>query len=135
MIQMAVRRAGREYLTVNLNSIKVVPNVGYMVVEPSKKLALAEGFEKKGQRAIRRGKDQVDYTNLAALDPDTRQMFEIMAWKFGQQDDAIRRLSVKQKRMQRQVDAAVSTSQHTVDELAQLRERLEKLEAERQKGD
>jgi hypothetical protein len=58
-------------------------------------------------------------------------MFEIMAWKFGQQDEAIRRLSVKQNRMQRQVEAAVSTSQQTSDELTQLRERLEKLEAER----
>lgn len=128
---MAVRRAAREYLTVNLNSVKVVPNVGYAVIEPSKKLALAEDFERKGRRAIRRGKDQVDYVDVTGLDPDTRQMFEIMAWKFGQQDDAIRRLSVKQKRMQRQVDVAVSTSQQTVDELAQLRERLEKLEAER----
>jgi hypothetical protein len=132
-IQMAVRRAAREYLTVNLNSLKVVPNVGYAVIEPSKKLALAEDFEKKGRKAIRRGKQHVDYVDVSALDDDTRQMFEIMAWKFGQQDEAIRRLSVKQNRMQRQVEAAVSASQQTSDELTELRARLEKLEGERKR--
>jgi hypothetical protein len=132
VIQMAVRRAAREYLTVNLNSLKAVPNVGYAIIEPSKKLALAEGFERKGRRAIRRGKEQVDYVDVSALDADTRQMFEIMAWKFQQQDDAIRRLSVKQNRMQRQVEAAMSVQEQTNDQLAELRARLEKLESERE---
>lgn len=135
VIQMAVRRAAREYLTVNLNSLKAVPNVGYAVIEPSKKLALAEDFEKKGRKAIRRGKAHVDYVDVSALDADTRQMFEIMAWKFGQQDEAIRRLSVKQKRMQRQVEAAVSISEQTSGELEELRKRLEKLESERETED
>lgn len=132
LIQMAVRRAAREYLTVNLRALAPVPNVGYRVVEPSRQIEIAGQYQVKARRSIRRGKEQVTYVDLSGLDEATRQMFETMAWKFGQQDEAIRRLDVRQKRMQRQVEAAMSAQEHTQEELAELRSRLEKLESERE---
>ncbi len=129
-IQMAVYRAAREYLTGDLRAIEAVPNVGYLVVEASRQLALAEHHQVKGRRSIRRGREQVTYVDTSGLDEDTRHMFEVMAWKFGQQDEAIRRLNVAKNRMQRQLDA-VSSGKADKGELDALRERLEKLEAQR----
>lgn len=131
-IQMAVRRAGREYLTVNLRALAPVPNVGYRVVETSRQLELAGQHQVKARRSIGRGREQVTYVDVSGLDEATRQMFETMAWKFQQQDEAIRRLDVRQRRMQRQVEAAASAQEHTQEELAGLRARLEKLEADRE---
>jgi hypothetical protein len=134
LIQMAVRRAARQYLTEDLRALESVPNIGYTVVESAKQLVLAERHQVKARRSIRRGREQVTHVDVSGLDETTRQMFEIMAWKFTQQDEAIRRLDVRQQRMQRQVDAAVSVTQQTSDEVAALRARLEKLEAERRDG-
>jgi O6-methylguanine-DNA--protein-cysteine methyltransferase len=132
LIQMAVRRAGREYLTVNLRALAPIPNVGYRVVETSRQLEIAGQHQVKARRSIKRGREQVTYVDVSGLDEATRQMFETMAWKFSQQDEAIKRLDVRQQRMQKQVEAAVSAQEHTQEELAELRARLEKLEGERE---
>jgi hypothetical protein len=132
LIQMAVRRAGREHLLADSRALEPVPNAGYRIVEPSKQLELASRYQGKARRSVRRGHEQVTYVDVSGLDEATRQMFEIMAWKFGQQDEVIRRLDVRQQRMQRQVEAAASAAEHTSGEIASLRARLEKLESERQ---
>jgi hypothetical protein len=131
LIQMAVRRAGREYLLVDCRALEPVPNTGYVIVESAKQLVLAGKHQVKARRSIRRGREQVTHVDVSGLDEATRQMFEIMAWKFAQQDEAIRRLDVRQQRTQRQLAAAVSA---TSGEMAELRARLEKLEADRRAG-
>jgi len=131
IIQMSVRRAAKELLTADCRAIEVVRNEGYAIVEPSRQLALATGHQKRARRSIRRGHDQVTYVDVSALDESTRQMFEIMAYKFGQQDEAIRRLDVRHKRMERQVETAISASQRTAEELEGLKTRLAALEDQR----
>ena len=131
-IQVAMRRAAREFLVIDLRSVESVPNTGYRVTETERKLELAKRQQSRGARAVRRGKDQVTYADTAALDEPTRALFEAMAWKFAAQDEAIRRLDVRAQRHERQLQAAASGLQQTEAQLARLQERLEKLEAGRQ---
>ena len=65
------------------------------------------------------------------MDAATRDIFEAMAWKFAEQDDALRRLDVRQRRHEQQLKNAVSSQAHTAEQIAERQERLAKLEAER----
>ena len=131
-IQMAMRRAAQEHLSTDLRSITSVQNTGYQVVETERKLAIARQHQGKAARSVRRGRDHVIHADLAGLDPDTRAVFEAMAWKFTQQDEAIRRLDVRQRRHERQLAAAQSAHQQTQEQLTDLAVRLARLEAEQE---
>lgn len=130
-LQMAMRRAAKEHLEHDLRSVAPVPNVGYRVVETERKLELAKVHQGRAQRSVRRGRAHVENADLSQVDEATRNLFEAMAWKFAQQDEVIHRLDVRQKRHERQLEAAVSAQQQTADQLTELARRLEKLEAER----
>jgi hypothetical protein len=130
-IQMAMRRAAKEHLEQDRRSVEPVPNSGYRIVETERKLDLARRYQGKAQKAVRRGRDQVEYADLSLVDDATRAVFEAMAWKFVQQDEVIHRLDVRQKRHERQLKAAVSAQQQTTDQITELQERLAKLEAGR----
>lgn len=129
-IQMAVRRAAQELLQVDLRSVTSVPNVGYQVVETERKLAIAKQHQGKAVRAVRRGRSHVVNADLSGLDPDTRAVFEAMAWKFTQQDEAIHRLDVRSRRQERQLAAAQSAHEKTAEQVADIQARLARLEAE-----
>ena len=63
-----------------------------------------------------------------------RRAFEVVAIAFKLQADINRKLDIRQKTLERQVSAAMSAQDRTSDEVADLRARLEKLEAEREPG-
>jgi hypothetical protein len=131
-IQMAMRRAAREHLKIDLRSVEPVANAGYRVTETERKLELARKHQAKAVRSVRRGRAHVDYADLASVDEATRNLFEAMAWKFAQQDEVIHRLDVRQKRHERQLQATVSAQEETAQQLADLRERLARLESGQQ---
>lgn len=133
-IQMAVRRAAREHEVADGRALDAVPNVGYRIVEVPEHLVLARRHQKKAGRSLARGQSKVEHVDLSGVDPDTRRAFEVVAIAFKMQADFNRRLDIRQKRLESQVQAAVSAQEHTSDEIAELRERLEKLEAERHIG-
>ena len=128
-IQMDMRRAAKEHLRKDLRSVISVPNKGYRIAETSQKLELARQYQTRAVRSVKRGRDQIEYTNLNELDDTTRALFEVMALKFGQQDEMLSRLDVRQKRHERQLQAVVGTQEETAQQLAELQERLAKLEA------
>jgi len=132
VLQMAMRRAAKEHLEHDQRSVASVPNVGYRIVETERKLDLAKLYQGKAQRSVRQGRAHVEHADLSDVDEATRALFEAMAWKFAQQDEVIHRLDVRQKRHERQLQAAVSAQKQTEGQLADLRARLEKLEGERE---
>ena len=130
-IQMAVRRAAREHEVTDNRALDAVPNVGYRIVSAPEHIDLASRHQRKAGRSIARGRSKVEHVDLSGVDPQTRKAFEVMAVAFRMQADFNRRLDVRQKRLEQQVAAATSAQSHTSEELADLRERLERLEAER----
>lgn len=131
LIQMAVRRAAREHEVVDSRALDAVPNVGYRIVHVPEHLDLARRHQRKAGKSLERGRSKVDHVDLSGVDADTRKAFELVAQAFALQADFNRRLDIRQKRLERQVQSAMSVQEHTSDELAELRARLERLEAER----
>lgn len=130
-IQMAMRRAAKEHLELDLRSVASVPNEGYQVVPTEQKLDLAGRQQGRAVRAVRRGRAHIDNVDLHGVDDATRAIFEAMAWKFEQQDEALHRLDVRARRHERQLQAVATHQEQTAAELAALAERLARLETER----
>jgi len=130
-IQMAVRRAAREHEVCDSRALDSVPNTGYKVVHAPEHLDLARRHQRKAGRSLERGRSKVEHVDLADLDDATQHAFRIVAQAFALQADFNRRLDIRQKKLERQVQSAMSVQQHTADELTELRARLERLESER----
>ena len=131
-IQMAVRRAAKEHEVKDSRALDVVPNVGYRIVRVPEHLDLAQRHQRKAGKSLERGRSKVDHVDLTGVDGDTRRAFEVVAQAFALQADFNRRLDIRQKRLEKQVASATSAQEHTAEEIAELRARLEKLETERE---
>ena len=129
-IQMAVRRAAKEHLEMDLRSVAAVPNQGYRVVPTEQKLDLASRHQRRAVRAVQRGRSHVVHVDLEGVDDATKALFEAMAWKFEQQDEALHRLDVRARRHERQLQAAATHQEQTNQQLSELAARLARLEAE-----
>jgi hypothetical protein len=127
-IQMAVRRAAKEYLEVDKRALDAVPNVGYRVVEASEHLMLAQRFQRKSNRALVAGRSRVVNVDMNALEPEARKAFEVVAIAFSQMLDFQRRMDVRQKRLEQAVDTIANQHERSQAEIDQLKERLAKLE-------
>lgn len=127
-IQMAVRRAAREYEEEDKRALDAVPNVGYRVVQAAEHMALARRQQRRSHRALRAGKSKVDNVDLAALDPEARKAFEVVARAFAMQMDFNRRMDIRQKRLEDTTKAVTERQDRSDAEIARLRERLERLE-------
>jgi len=132
LIQMAVRRAAREHESADNRALDAVPNVGYRIVKAPEHLTLAQRHQKKAGRSLARGKSKVDHVDLSGVPPETRRLFEVVGMAFKMQADFNQRLDIRQERLERQVQAAVSAQEHTSEEMTELRKRLDRLEAERE---
>lgn len=129
-IQMAVRRAAKEHEVTDGRALDVVPNTGYRIVTVPEHLTLAKRHQKKASRALARGQSKVEHVDLTGVDPETKRAFEVVALAFQMQADFNRRLEANQKKLARQVDAAASAQERTAEDIADLRLRLARLEAD-----
>ena len=133
-IQLAMRRAAKEYLEVDKRSVKAVPGVGYEVVSEEGKLGLARLHQKKAGRSLQRGQSQVVHVDFNGMDPEVRKAFEVMAGAFAAQLDYTRRLDVRQRNLEQAVEAVTERSDATDAAVAELQQRLDALE-QRASGD
>jgi hypothetical protein len=127
-IQMAVRPAAKHHEEWDKRSVEAVANEGYRVVETPEKLRLARNDQKKSSRALARGQSKVVNVDLNGLDQDTRKAFEIVAIAFAEQREFVRRLDIRQTRLEEAVKAVSTRSDRTEQEIAELKERLARLE-------
>ncbi len=133
-IQMAVRRAAKEHEEADNRAIEAVPNKGYRVVEAPEHLRLARGQHRRASKALARGQSKVVHVDLAALDPETRHAFEVVASAFAAQIEFNKRFDIRQKRLEAAFDAMTErtdkTERRTEQEIAELKARLARLEGE-----
>ena len=128
-IQMGMRRAAQEYLTVDLRAVEAEPNRGYRVVQAEEQLRLAQRHQKRAANQLVAGHAQVVHVDLSGMEPATRHAFEVVARAFTAQLDFNRRLDVRQSRLE---EALRQLSAHTTrsdEELADLRARLDRLDS------
>jgi hypothetical protein len=133
-IQVSMRRAAKELEEEDKHAVEAVINVGYRIVEPEEHLRLARGQQKRSSRALVRGHSKVVNVDLSNVDPEVRQAFQVVASAFAMQMEFNRRTDIRQKRLEESLDSVREKSTRTEEEVAELRERLERLE-QRQPGD
>lgn len=127
-IQMAVRRAAKEFAEVRRHALDALPNEGYRVVLPAEHLELAQRHQKKSRKALERGHHTVTYVDFNGMDGEVRKAFEVTAQAMGMMLDMSRQLDLKQKRLQEAVDSVVEKSNMSEAQLVELQERMERLE-------
>lgn len=127
-IQMAVRRAAREYQARDKRALDAVPNEGYRVVAASEHLVLAKRQQSRSSRALERGHRVATNVDLAQVDAHTRRALEAVAVAFGMQMEFNRRFDVRQQRLEAAVLAQTERVERTESEIAALKSRLEELE-------
>jgi hypothetical protein len=131
-IQMAIRRAAREYETEDKHALEVVPNHGYRVVEAERHIDLAKKQQKKAGKALVRGRSKVINVDLSHVDPEVRTAFQVLAQAFSLQVDMSRRLEVNQQKLQQAVKEIGQQVQRSDDERREILERLDRIERRRQ---
>lgn len=127
-IQMAVRRAAKQYESDDLRALDSVPNEGYRIVEPTEHMRLARKQQKKSHRALARGHSKVVHVDLSGLDPDSRKAFEVVAQAFAMQMDFNRRMDVRQKRLEETIGHINEKHDRSAEEIEELKARLARLE-------
>lgn len=135
-IQMAMRRAAQELETHDKRAVDAVPNKGYRIMPATANLMLARRHQRKAGKSLARGKSKAVNVDMSQIeDPTTRRALELTAQAFALQMDFNRRFAVKQERLEKAVREITETQeadrQRSEDEVARLRERIERLERER----
>ena len=135
-IQMAMRRAAQEYEREDRHAVDAVPNEGYRIVRAGVHLELARRHQKKAGKSLQRGHSKAVNVDLSEVeDPEVRKALEVTAQAFSLQMDFNRRFAVRQERLESAVreitDAQAADRQRSADEVAKLKERIERLERER----
>jgi len=133
-IQVSVRRAARESEEEDCRALEAVPGAGYRLVEPEEHLRLARGYQRRSSRALARGRRVATHVDLSGMDPDTRRAFEVVAEAFRMQSEFNRRLDVRQRQVEDVVAAVTVQQDRSVGELAEIRDRLARLERRARAG-
>lgn len=128
-IQMAVRRAAQEFEEVDKRALTPVPNVGYRVVNAPEHMQLAQRQQRRSHRALRAGRSKVVNVDIAALEPEARKAFELVARAFAAQMDFNRRMDVRHKRLEDVTRLVTERQERSDAEIARLQARLDRLEA------
>lgn len=129
-IQMSMRRAAREFEEERKHAVKPVTNVGYQIVPVPEHLMLARGQQRKAGKALVRARSKVDNVDLNDVpDLTMRAVFQATRQALALQLDMMRRLDVRQTNLEEAVTSVVDRQERSEEELAELRERLARLEA------
>lgn len=127
-VQSAIRRAAHELETIDKRAITAVKNVGYRIVKPEEHLDIAKTHQRKSTRALERGHSTTTNVDMNGMEPDVRKAFETVAMAFSLQMEFNRRTDVRQSKLEDQLAAIHPKVERTEAEVAELRERLAKLE-------
>lgn len=128
-IQMAVRRAAKEFLEQERRALEVETNVGYRVTEAQERSRLVRKQSVKVKRALTRTHDLAIHVDLTGLDMESRRLLEASAAVAYGQLQVTRALLHKQSRFNKALDSVSTQQETTAAELASMRERMAELEA------
>lgn len=134
VIQQAVHRAARSHEELDKRAVDVVPGKGYRVVEPAEHIGLARRHQRKSTKALARGHSKAVNVDLNGLEPEVRAALEVIGHAFRLQMDFNRRFDVRQSKLEQTVrdiaDGQRTDRKRTDEEVAELRERLARLEGQ-----
>lgn len=127
-IQMALRRAAKEFEEHDLHALDSIPNTGYRIVEPPEHLTLARGQQKRSSKALMRGQSNVVNVDFTGMDPEIRKAFEVTAHAFGSMIDMQRRMYKRQSDIETALTETGKRQDRSEEEVQELKDRLARLE-------
>lgn len=130
-LQMAFRRAAKQYERQDRRAVEAVPNVGYRIVEPAEHLRLARSEQRKSGKALERGQSKIVHVDLNGVEPEVRKAFEVTARAFSVLLDYSRRLDTRQDRLESALDSMATRQERSDNDVADLKARLARLEADK----
>jgi hypothetical protein len=128
VLQSVVRRAAKEFEKTDKHALVAVPNVGYRVVRPEEHATLARVHQAKSSRSLVRGHSKVINVDYNDMTPEGRALAEAMASSFSRQMDFNRRFDVRQRNLEKAVEAVTVKTERTDAQVQELEERLARLE-------
>lgn len=128
-IQQAVHRAARSYERNEKRAIDAVDNVGYRVVTPAEHMTLARRHQRKSNRSLARSHSKAVNVDMTGMPMEMRKGFEAVARALSMQIEFNRRMDIRQRGLEDAISTITKRSDKTEEEVKELRERLEKLEA------
>jgi hypothetical protein len=133
-LQMAMRRAAQELEKVDKHAVDSVVNTGYRVVEAADHVMLAKRHQRKAGKSLVRSHSKVVNVDLNNASPELRHVLEVGAAVLSAQMDFNRRMDLRQSNLERVVQAVATKTDHTDEALAELRDRLVRLEQRKTSG-
>lgn len=132
VMQMAMRRAAREFEQVDKHAVDSVKNTGYRVVRVAEHIHLARRQQRKAGKALESGHSKAVNVDWNGVDPETRKALEVVARAFSMQMDFNRRFDVRQKRLEKAIESMATqvegVATRSREEIAELKRRLARLE-------
>lgn len=128
LCQGVVNAAKRGIEATHSKALVAVPNVGYRVVKASEHLGLAQHHQKRGRRQLVRAKSKVAHVDMSKLTKGERAAVGLAVTSLGLQMDYMRRNDLRASRLEDAVAVVAQTTERSEQEIAELRERLSRLE-------
>jgi hypothetical protein len=133
-IQMAMRRAAKEFEIIHKHAVDSEPNVGYRIVEAPEHLTLAKAHKRKAGRALVRGHSKVVNVDLTGVEPQTRNAIQALAQVLSLQMEFNYRSEMRHRKSEEATAAITDRQERDHDELAELKARLARIEELIQRG-
>jgi hypothetical protein len=133
-LQVAMRRAAREFEQIDLHAVTPLINVGYRVVRPPEHYDLARRHQRRSSRELAKGHSKVVNVDVTALDPLTRHAFEVVGQALVYQMAFNKRLDIRQRSLENTVREVATQQQRTAswtaEQFAEFNARLQRLEGD-----
>jgi hypothetical protein len=134
-IQAAMRRAGKELLTQDNHAIEAVKTVGYRVVTAEEHVRLASAHQSRSRKQLALGRAKVTHVDMSALSSEGRALVQLAATALAYQSEVNKRLDLRQRNLEKSLEAMKVQTSRTDDEVSELRERLARIEERFGKGE
>lgn len=105
-----------------------VANQGYRIVQPREHMHVAVGHQRRSTRSIRRALSTIANVDMARLTEGERAAVTVGVTALSLQIDYMRRNDLRAARHEQMIAATAQTANRSVDEIAELRARLARLE-------
>lgn len=101
-----------------------VYGIGYRVAEPTEHELIARKHHRKSRRALGRSRAAIRDVDRSLLTPAERARFDRMEVELSRHSDMIKRIDLKQEKIQKTIEADRAARQATDDKVARLEEAL-----------
>lgn len=129
-LQSVIRRAAKEFLQENNRGLRNQRGAGYRVIDPAEHVEVARWHQERSVKSLRRGHDAVTHVDYNGMSPEVRALTEATGRALTNQLAFMQRLDVRQRNLEERLDATVDRTEANEKQLAELQERLGRLEKE-----